>query len=56
MKLLWRKDTRSAKQWDNALGVAAVKGARMDWEYLFRQAETLGLTKDLTELRDAGGV
>ena len=30
MKLLWRKETRSQKQWENALSVARVKGARMD--------------------------
>ena len=56
MKLLWRKDTHSAKQWDNALGVARVKGARMDWKYLFEQAKTLGVEEDLERLRDEAGI
>ena len=56
MKLAWRKDTRSAKQWENALGVARVKGARMDWQYLFEQAFTLGIENDLERLRDEAGI
>lgn len=47
MKLLWRKDTRSRKQWDNALSVVKVNGARLDWSYLRAWAERLGLTADL---------
>lgn len=56
MKLLWRKDTQSAKQWENALGVARYKGTRMDWKYLFEQARALGLEKDLIKLRDEAGI
>jgi len=56
MKLLWRKDTRSRKQWDNALSVAQVKGARMDWKYLFEQARSLGIEQDLIDLRDEAGI
>ncbi len=56
MKLLWRKDTRSVKQWENALGVARVKGARMDWKYLFEQARRLGVEDDLVQLRDEAGI
>lgn len=56
MKLDWRKDTRSTKQWDNALSVARVQGARMDWAYMFKQAETLGIVDDLTKLRDEAGI
>ena len=56
MKLLWRRETRSAKQWENALGVATVKGARMDWKYLFEQAELLGIENDLAKLRDEAGI
>ena len=56
MKLVWRKDTRSAKQWDNALSVARVKGARMDWKYLFEQAKKLGVEEDLERLRDEAGI
>lgn len=56
MKLLWRKDSRSQKQWDNALSVVRVQGARLDWKYLFDQARELDLVADLTALRDEGGV
>ena len=56
MKLLWRKDTRSSKQWDNALSVARVKGARMDWKYLFKQARILDIDDDLVALRDEAGI
>ena len=56
MKLLWRKDTQSTKQWDNALGVARVKGARMDWKYLFENAKSLGVEDDLIRLRDEAGI
>lgn len=56
MKLVWRKDTQSAKQWENALGVARVQGARMDWNYLFEQARALGVEDDLVRLRDEAGI
>lgn len=56
MKLLWRRETRSQKQWRDALGVAKVKGACMDWTYLWEQAETLRLEDDLLRLRDEAGI
>ena len=56
MKLVWRKESRSTKQWENALSVARVKGARMDWKYLFEQARSLGIEDDLIKLRDEAGV
>jgi len=56
MKLLWRKDTRSTKQWENALSVARVKGTRMDWAYLFDKARELGIEDDLILLRDEAGI
>lgn len=56
MKLVWRKDTRSQKQWENALSVARVKGARMDWAYLFKQARSLAIEDDLIKLRDEAGI
>ena len=56
MKLVWRKDTHSQKQWENALGVARVRGARMDWKYLFEQARELGIEDELTKLRDEAGI
>ncbi len=56
MKLVWRKDTQSAKQWENALGVARMKNVNMDWKYLFEQARTLGVEADLIKLRDEAGI
>lgn len=56
MKLLWRKETRSAKQWENALSVAQIQGARMDWKYLFEQARVLKIEDDLVKLRDEAGI
>ena len=56
MKLVWRKESRSQKQWDNALSVVRVKGATLDWKYLFDQSERLGVEADLVRLRDEGGV
>ena len=56
MKLVRRKDSRSDKQWKDALGIAKIKGARMDWKYLFEQAELLGIEGDLTKLRDEAGI
>ncbi|GIK16069.1 MAG: hypothetical protein BroJett003_10330 [Planctomycetota bacterium] len=51
MKLDWRRDSGSHKQWDNALSVARTLGARLDWGYLHAQASNLGLSSDLDRLR-----
>ena len=56
MKLVWRKDSRSGKQWSNALDVARARKARLDWRYMFEQAAGLGIEKDLEQLRDEAGV
>ena len=56
MKLDWRRETQSVKQWENALSVARVKGTRMDWKYLFEQARALGIENDLVKLRDEAGI
>ncbi len=56
MKLNWRKDSQSTKQWRDALGVARIRGARMDWKYLFEQARALGVEQDLIKLRDEAGI
>ncbi len=56
MKLLWRKDSRSAKQWQGALGVLRVQGGSLDWEYLREQAKSLGIKDDLDALRDEAGI
>ncbi len=55
MKLVWRKDTRSQRQYDDALSVARTHGASMDWAYLKRWAHELDVANDLDTLRvDAG--
>ncbi len=56
MKLIWRRESQSTKQWNDALGVVRVRGARLDWKYLFDTAHTLGVADELTRLRDEGGV
>jgi hypothetical protein len=56
MKLLWRRESRSEKQWSNALSVARVKRAKLDWKYLLEQARSLGIEDDLVKLRDAAGI
>jgi len=56
MKLLWRRESRSEKQWSNALSVARVKRARLDWKYLWEQARSLGIEDDLVKLRDEAGI
>ncbi len=56
MKLLWRKESRSQKQWDNALGVVRVQGHRLDWKYLQDQAVALEIQNDLVALRNEAHV
>jgi hypothetical protein len=56
MKLVWRKDSRSQKQWENALSVVRCRGAQLDWSYLRKWAEQLGLPSDLEALASEGGV
>jgi len=56
MKLLWRKDSRSQKQWRDARGVVRVRSANLDWQYLFQQATALGIGADIEQLRDDAGV
>ncbi len=56
MKLMWREESQSQKQWDNALGVVRVKGVSLDWKYLFDQARELDIEQDLIKLRDEAGI
>jgi len=56
MKLDWRRGTQSAKQWDNALGVARIQGVKLDWKYMFDQARSLDLEDDLVKVRDEAGI
>lgn len=55
MKLIWRKESQSQKQWQNALSVVRTQGLRLDWRYLHTWAGALGIRDDLDKLkRDAG--
>ena len=55
MKLIWRKDSRSEKQWRNALSVAKTQGSQLDWTYLRSWARRQGVLEDLESLiREAG--
>lgn len=56
MKLLCRKDTRSQKQWDNALSVVKTQGAGLDWTYLHDWAARLAIRDDLHSLTQAAGI
>jgi hypothetical protein len=56
MKLLWRRESRSEKQWSNALSVARVKRTTLDWKYLLGHARSLGIEDDLVKLRGAAGI
>jgi hypothetical protein len=56
MKLIWRKGTKSEKQWENALSVIKTMGQRLDWSYLSEWAEQLGIANDLGELRRQSGI
>lgn len=56
MKLVWRKDTRSRKQWENALSVMRVQRQQLDFTYLRSWAVQLGLGRDLADLIEEAGL
>ena len=56
MKLLWRKDSRSQKQWDNALSVVRVRANQLDVRYLREWADRLGIQGDLDALINEAGL
>ena len=51
MKLEWRRESKSGKQWENALSVARAIGDRLDWRYLNEWASKLKVTDQLAALR-----
>jgi hypothetical protein len=54
-KLRWRQYSQSEKQWRDVLGVLKVQGETLDFHYLFRWADTFGLTEPLIRaLQEAG--
>ena len=54
MKLEWRKDTRSARQMEDVLGVIQTCRGTLDWDYLTRWADPLGVRDDLEQARQSG--
>lgn len=50
MKLIWRRDTRSQKQWDNALSVARAQRGSLDIKYLRRWATAYKIEHDVENL------
>lgn len=56
MKLEWRRESKSGKQWENALGVARAIGNRLDWSYLNEWASKLKVTDQLAALRVEAGL
>ncbi len=56
MKLWWRRDSRSEKQWSNALAVARIRGHALDWSYLRNWAQSLGVAGDLDQMMREAGV
>ena len=50
MKLLWRKESRSSKQWENALSVMKVQRGKLDYSYMREWSEKLGIQDDLVNL------
>jgi len=55
MKLLWRRESQSQKQWENALSVVKVQGHRLDLAYLREWAGHLGLSDAVRELFASAG-
>jgi hypothetical protein len=53
LKLRWFKETdcTSERQWDDVLGVLAVQGEALDFEYLTNSAKKLGLEELLSRAR-----
>jgi hypothetical protein len=56
MKLIWRKDTKSAKQWENALGVVRTQRQNLNWSYLTEKAIELEIADDLEDLKNEAGI
>lgn len=52
-KLEWARDGESDRQYGDAVGVITVQADRLDWPYLERWADTLGL-RDLLECARRG--
>lgn len=55
-KLVWYElgHRIATRQWDDVVGVVAVNGASLDWEYISRWAALLGVDELVDELREGG--
>lgn len=56
MKLEWRLQTRSEKQWNNALSVVHTQRAILDFEYMRQWAPDLNVAEDLEQLITEAGI
>jgi hypothetical protein len=55
-KLLWRKESRSDKQWRDILGILKVQQEKLDFGYLNQWAQHFDLVDDWQEAKVAAGV
>ena len=55
-KLRWGKRSQSEKQWRDVLGVLKVQGTGLDFAYLRKWAERLGLSDDLIRAMGSAGL
>lgn len=53
MKMVWRRESRSAKQLEDALNVIRGQRNQLDWAYIRRWARELGIDPDIAELERA---
>jgi len=55
-KLLWGTQSQSEKQWRDVLGILKVQHQTLDFNYLDRQAESLGLSQGLVQATTEAGL
>ena len=55
-KLRWGKRSQSEKQWRDVLGVLKVQGDNLDFDYMQRWADRLGLADDLSRAAGEAGI